>query len=384
MENENYRRCSRGLWDTSIPGIKFDEEGVSNYCRQFEDLIAHFRRDDESHRAWQASLDRIKKQGKGKRYDCLIGLSGGTDSSYLLHLAVREWGLRPLAMYLDNGWSTAKSVKNIKLVTGALGVDLVSEVIDYREVKAILVAYMRAGIPWIDGPTDRAIKSSLFRTAAREDIKAVMVGTDFRSEGKQPDEWTHNDARLFKSIAKQFASIPIKSYPNMGLIEQTYYTFFKRIKRYQPFYHLQYTKQNAIDILRERYNWEYYGGHHHENLFTKFVITNWLPNKFSIDKRIITLSAQVMMGARNREDAINELAHKPSEERQSNIDAEIVMKKLDLSKEEFEEIWTRPNRTFRNYPNYHDLYIWIGKNFRFLLGILMPTLPKMTIGRLIK
>ena len=196
--------CSKGVWDSSIPDIKFDQSGVSNYYKNFLKIEKEFPVGNEGKKRWDNFLIEIKKTGRGKKYNCIIGLSGGVDSSYLLHLAVKEWGLRPLAFNLDNGWSSKIAVSNIKSLTNDLGVDLETYVINYEEVKIALRSYMKASLPWVDGATDRAIKSSIYRTAYKEGITSILVGTDFRSEGRQPNEWTHNDAKLFSYILKNF------------------------------------------------------------------------------------------------------------------------------------------------------------------------------------
>ena len=190
-----YKICTRGIWDTTVPGIKFDENGVSNYAKMLDKLIELSPEGEVGNSYWENIVDRMKEKGKGKKYDCVIGVSGGTDSSYLLHIAKKTYGLRPLAVNLDNGWSSEIAVQNIKKVTKSLDIDLETFVIDYEEVKAVLRAYMKAGLPWIDGPTDNAIKSVLFNIADREGIKFVINGSDFRSEGKQPSEWTYTDSK---------------------------------------------------------------------------------------------------------------------------------------------------------------------------------------------
>lgn len=379
MKKAGFKICSKGLWDTSIPDISFDDEGVSNYYHMFQRLQDEFPRGKKGTERWGKIVKTIREKGNSDKYDCVIGLSGGTDSCYLLHKAVTEWGLRPLAVCLDNGWSSDISVSNIKKLVTQLNVDLETYVIDYEEVKSVLTAYMKAGIPWIDGPTDRAIKSCLYNMAAKEGIKTILVGTDFRSEGKQPAEWTHNDSKMFNYIVKKFSSIKLKSYPKMSLLKQLYYGGVKKINRYQPFYFVDYNKNDAQKYLIEKYNWKYYGGHHHENLFTKFAIAHWLYEKFNIDKRIITLSAQVVSGDKDRDEALEELKRKPYEEKQLTIDKSIVIKKLGLTRQEFQTIWGQPNKTFHNYPSHYNFYMKYSKYIKKYYFLFMPTRPKMIV-----
>lgn len=379
MSENNFQRCVKGVWDTTIPNITFDSSGVSNYYKMFKRLETEFPTGEEGKSRWKKIIENIKEEGKGKKYDCLIGLSGGVDSCYLLHLAVKEWGLRPLAFNLDNGWSSNIAVSNIKTMSDELNVDLETYVIDYEEVKSVLRAFMKAGLPWVDGATDRAIKSSMYKIAAKEGIRNILVGTDFRSEGKQPEEWTHGDAKLFKYVVRTFEGTKLKTYPNMSLRRQIYYGAVKKIKKYQPFYYLDYEKQIAKDYLINNYNWKDYGGHHHENLFTKFIISYWLKKKFNIDKRIITLSAQVITNQKDRELAMEELSLPPYDLEQMERDKKTVIKKLDLTEEEFEMIWSQENKTFRDYPSHYNLFM---KNKNFIKKYshyVMPTKPKMIV-----
>lgn len=379
MLKDKYQRCVKGVWDTTIPDIKFNEEGVSNYYKRFVNLEAEFPRGDEGKKRWFNIIKKIKSEGKGNKYDCLIGLSGGVDSCYLLHLAVKEWGLKPLAFNLDNGWSSDIAVSNIKTMTDHLNVDLETLVIDYEEVKTVLRAFMKAGLPWVDGATDRAIKSAMYKVAHKEGIKTILVGTDFRSEGKQPEEWTHGDSKLFNHVVKVFEGKKLKTYPNMSLRRQIYYGAVKKIKKYQPFYYLDYEKQVAKDLLIEEYGWKDYGGHHHENLFTKFIISYWLRKKFNIDKRIITFSAQVVSNQMKRDEAIKELSLPPYDIEQMERDKKTVIKKLDLTEEEFMNIWSQENKTFRDYPSHYDLFMKNKNLIRKYSHYVMPTKPKMII-----
>jgi len=374
------QRCNKGVWDSTIPNILFDENGVSNYYKMFKKLENEFPRGEKGKEKWNKSIELIKKEGKGKKYDCIIGLSGGVDSCYLLHMAVKEWGLRPLAFNLDNGWSSDIAVSNIKAMTDELNVDLETYVIDYEEVKPVLRSFMKAGLPWVDGATDRAIKSSIFKIASKEGIKNILVGTDFRSEGKQPEEWTHIDSKLFSHIVKKFEKkAKLTTYPNLSLIKQIYYGAVKNIKRFQPFYYLEYQKKVAKDFLIENYEWKDYGGHHHENLFTKFIISYWLKKKFNIDKRIITFSAQIISGEKDREEAIKELNLPPYDPEQMERDKKTVIKKLGLSEEEFELIWKGENKTFKDYPSHYNLFIKNKKMIKKYSHLVMPTKPKMIV-----
>ena len=371
---ENYKICTKGIWDTTIPSITFNTEGVSDYARMFESLVKAYPRGEQGKAEWEKIVTDIKKKGKGKRYDCIIGVSGGTDSSYLLHLS-REYGLRPLAVNLDNGWNSDISVKNIKKVTARLNIDLETYVIDYEEIKDLLRAYMCATLPWVDIPTDIAIKAVLYKIAAREGIKYILRGNDFRSEGSQPREWTYGDGKQLLYVHKKFGTVKLKTFPNYSLFQLVYNGYLKGIKSIYPFYFLEYKKNEAQKFLQQEYQWEYYGGHHHENIFTKFAISYWLPVKFGIDKRIITLSAQVMSGEITRDQAL-EMMKKPSYDTLTiKRDINYVLKKLDLLQDDFDQMMKAPNKYYTDYPSYYPIVQRFSGAAGWMIRRILPYKP---------
>ncbi|GAB3961718.1 N-acetyl sugar amidotransferase [Spirosoma harenae] len=369
------RVCTKGVWDDTIPTISFDENGVSNFCKLQEMMMAAYPRGAKGLADWQVLTTAIKETGKHKSYDCVIGVSGGVDSSYLLHLAV-QYGLRPLAVNLDNGFNSEIAVQNIYKVTSKLGIDLETYVIDYEEIKDLLIAYMKAGMPWIDTPTDLAIKATMYSVAQAEGIRYILRGNDFRSEGKQPKEWTYADAKQLLFIHKAFGSgIPLKTYPLLTLPKMIYSGVVKGIKDIRPFYYLDYKKQDAKRLLIERYDWRDYGGHHHENLFTKFSIAYWLPKKFGIDKRKINLSAQVLSNAITRDEALNQLKQPFAADNELEQTRAYIQKKLDLSDEVFQEIWSAPIRETFDYPSNYKLTLKLAHDFKPLLKRLYAFTP---------
>lgn len=348
---EVQQRCIKSVLDNTLPGSSFDEKGVSNYCEIYEKMAASFPMGEDGQLKWKSILNKLKEDHLKKDYDCIVGLSGGVDSSYLLHLAVKE-GLKPLAVYLDNGWSTESSVNNIKSMTRALNVDLETVVLNYEEIKDLMLAYMKAGLPWIDFPTDFAIQATLFKVAKRENIKAILIGYDFRSEGKQPTEWTYGDYKQLNYISKKFGKQKLKSYPVMKFHQLVFWSIIGKIKMIRPFYYFKYNKQAAKEYLMKNYEWQDYGGHHHENAFTKFAVAFWLPKKFNIDKRIITYSAQILSGQLSRNKALELLNNPAISEDEGEKLKNYVIKKLGISKEEFNSIWNSKNHSFYDYPSY--------------------------------
>lgn len=369
-----FKRCSRGIWDISVPGISFDDDGASNYSKIFDKFVEEYPRGIKGLRQWNEYLEKIRSKRGSGRYDCIIGVSGGTDSSYLLHLA-KEYDLKPLAVTLDNGWASKTAVQNIKRVTSALDIDLETYVIDYEEMKDILCSYMKASLPWIDSPTDHAIKSILYKTAHREKLKYILIGHDFRSEGTQPVEWTYGDGKQLRYIQKKFGTKKIRTFPCLSLTEQVKLGYVEGIKKLYPYYYIDYNKNDAQKVLEKLYDWEYYGGHHHENMFTKFAIAYWMRNKFGIDKRLITLSAQVLSGEISREEALEKISGPPYDPERMEADKEYVIKKLALNQSEFQDLWERPNKSFSDYPSYLPMIRKYSKAIKPLVRLVLPQKP---------
>jgi N-acetyl sugar amidotransferase len=365
--------CTRGVWDETIPGITFDENGISNYYYLMDRLMKAYPRGETGLEVWRSLTRKISGAGAGKPYDCIIGVSGGTDSSYLLWLA-KEYGLRPLAVNLDNGWNSDISVKNIKKMTDALNIDLITYVIDYEEIKDLNRSYMMAGLPWVDIPTDLAIKAVLYKIAAREGVKYILRGNDFRSEGTQPREWTYGDGRQLEFIHRKFGKVKLSSFPNYRIKDLLYYSLLRGIKSIYPFYYLEYSKKEAQKFLIEKFGWEYYGGHHFENIFTRFVISYWLYEKFGIDKRKITFSAQIISGEMSRTEAMKLLDSKPYDENEKRFFIDYVLKKLDFSMDDFGSLLAGENKSFTDYPS----------DYRFidnLIHISGPVLKKVFLHK---
>lgn len=367
--------CTRGVWDESIPKISFDENGVSNYANLYDKLAEAYPRGQKGRADWDAMIQKIKASGKGKRYDCIIGVSGGTDSSYLLHIS-KVQGLRPLAVNLDNGWNSDIAVKNIKKMTTALDIDLETYVVNYEEIKDLLKSYMYAGLPWIDMPTDLAIKAVLYKIAAREGVKHILRGNDFRSEGSQPTEWTYGDGKQLKYLHRKFGSVPLKTFPNYTILSLFYYGAIRNIKSIYPFYFLDYNKNKAQELLIGKYGWEYYGGHHFENIFTRFALTYWLYEKFGIDKRKISLSAQVLSGDTSRQAAVETIMEMPYDKDNIGEVLNYVTKKLDMSLSEFDVVFRSPNHGFTDYPSYSFIFNTMSRIATPLLKLIFNNKPQ--------
>jgi N-acetyl sugar amidotransferase len=341
--------CSRCIYDLKVPGISFDEEGVCNYCRQIEKIeIEYGTATGLGINKFSKILEDIKKKGKRKKYDCVIGVSGGTDSSYMLILA-KEWGLRPLAVHYDNTWNTAIATENIRKVTAKLNIDLSTYVVDNKEADDIYRAFLISGVPEFDASTDLALAQILRKTAAKFGIKYILEGHSFRAEGISPQGANYFDGKYIKDIHNQFGTIQMKTYPLM-----TFYQFMKWVLIYRqvfvrPFWYIDYSKQTARDRLISETGWEYYGGHHLENRAAAFAHKVYLPRKFNVDFRNLSLAAEVRNGKLDRELAL-EMYNTPIASDEELI--EYLKKRLNLSSEQFDEIMKSEKRSFRNFKTY--------------------------------
>ena len=346
--------CTRCVIDASVPGACFDEEGVCNYCHLHDVLDKQWPKGDEGQRDIEAIVEEMKAHGRRKDYDCVVGLSGGTDSTYLLYLAKRL-GLRPLAIHFDGGWNSEIAVRNIKQAVAKLDVDLYTYVVDWEEFKDILVAYLKSSLPWADAPTDMAIDATLYRVAAKEGIRYILNGSSFRTEGKMPTEWTYTDGRTIRYIHRHFGTMAMHSYPNLMLKDFIYFNIIRRIHPVRLLNHMDYHKSQARKVLENELDWQYYGGHHFESLYTRFAYAFWLPRKFGIDKRKITHSALVRNDEMTRDEALASLSESSYPEDKINEDVKYVMKKLDLTREEFVQIMDAPPKRYSDYPSYYPV-----------------------------
>lgn len=367
-------RCSRCIMDSKVPGIVFDEKGECVYCKIHDALDRAYPTGKEGEKILEGIFEKIKAVGTGKSYDCIVGTSGGTDSTYLLYLT-KKIGLRPLAVHLNNGWNSEIAAQNIRNAITKLGIDLRTYTIAWKEVRDLCVSFLKSSLPWSDVPADIAITSSLYKIARRENIKYIIVGNNFRTEGKQPTEWTYGDARLVKSIHRQFGTEKLETFPNLTLSDIAINGFIKKIKLVRPLYYLQYSKENAKAILKDELGWEYYGGHHYESVFTHFVLTYILPRKFGIDKRIVTLSAEVRSGYITRDEALATISSPPLPESEVEERLSHVLGKLELSREKFNKIMNLPVKSFTDYPSYYPLIRNFTNIMKFFVSFLLPWTP---------
>jgi N-acetyl sugar amidotransferase len=346
----NYKICTRCIYDNSVPSISFNKDGVCNYCEMTDALIVEYgvgnkKGDDELNKI----VSQMKHAGRNNKYDCIIGVSGGTDSSYLMHWAI-ENGLRPLAVHYDNTFNTAIATLNITKVSTKLKIDLYTHVVDNAEMEDIYRSFFYANVPEIDAATDLGCSELLYRVASKFKIKYVLEGHSFLEEGVTPLGKNYFDGKYIASIHKQFGKLNMKTYPLM-----TFYQFIKwililRIKKIRPFWYMKYSKAEAKIILAKEYSWEDYGGHHLENRMNAFSHSIYFPEKFEIDYRNNTLSARVRNGKMNREEAIKEYYDTPPHIEEGLED--YMKKRMNFSKEEYEKIMNAKPKYWYEYPTY--------------------------------
>ncbi|MBS4063680.1 MAG: N-acetyl sugar amidotransferase [Chitinophagaceae bacterium] len=357
--------------DTTDPDIVFDNKMVCNHYYNYQNNVkSRIEVGNQAESELVKIIEKIKREGKSKPYDCIIGVSGGTDSTFVAYKC-KELGLRPLAVHFDNGWNSELAVSNIEKVLNQLEIDLYTYVIDWKEFSDLQVSFLKSSTPDIEIPTDHAIFAILYKVAVKYKIKYIMNGMNFRTESIMPSSWAygHIDWKYIKNVHKTFSNGKLKSYPRFSFLDLFYYTFFRRIKFISILNYLDFNKEEAQKFLTDKLGWRDYGGKHHESVYTRIVQTYILPKKFNIDKRKAHLSNLILSGQITREQALKLLEIPPFEEQQSKEDVEYLIKKLKLSSGDFENIMNSPNKTFKDYPNNYTIYLIAKRLQQFLRKI---------------
>lgn len=345
-----YQICKRCIMDTSDPGISFDKNGVCNHCKDYDSQNQYLYSEKELKKI----IEKIKKDGQGKKYDCVMGVSGGVDSCMSAYLA-KKYGLNPLAVHVDNGWNSEVSQNNIERTLKKLGIDLYTHVIDWEEFKDIQIAFLKASVANIDYPYDHAITALLYNKAEEMGLKYIIYGTNIKTEFIMPREWGYNswDLKHLKAIYGKFGKIKtIKTLPTISLWKLFYYSFFKGIRIFRILDYIDYNKKESKEFLKHEFEWKDYGGKHCESIYTRFFVGYVLPQKFGFDRNRAWLSTLVLSGQITREEALEELRRGFYEtEKEMNDDKEYVIKKLGLTDDEFNQIMNLPVKSYRDYPN---------------------------------
>jgi N-acetyl sugar amidotransferase len=344
--------------DTTDPEISFDAAGVCNHCHRYDSvsktrLIPVEERDVRL----KALIREIKAVGNGKTYDCVIGVSGGVDSTYVAWL-VKNLGLRPLAVHLDNGWNSELAVANIEKTLNSLGIDLYTHVLNWEEFRNLQASFLKASTPDGEVPTDHAIFALLYELAATHGLKHVITGTNVVSEAILPEKWGYGyfDWRYVKDVHKRFGTSRLSTYPHFSLIKLAYFVFVRRIRMVSILNYVNYDKAEAMDVLKNQLGWVYYGGKHYESIYTRFFQAYILPRKFNIDKRKAHYSNLVLSGQMTRDEALEQMKLPVYPENLLEEDREYVTKKLGFSEVEFDAMMAAPTKTFEDYNTSHKIF----------------------------
>jgi len=357
--------------DTTDPAIVFDSEGVCSHCTRFETLCRpNWFPNDEGRRRLEAAVTTIKAEGRGRDYDCIIGLSGGVDSSWLA-VQVKELGLRPLVVHVDAGWNSELAVQNIQHLVEKLGFDLHTIVIDWEEMRDLQVAFLRSGVANQDVPQDHAYFAGLYAFAKKEKIRWVLSGGNYATEGILPQSWGYNamDVRHLRSIHRRFGQRPLRTFPTVSFFDLYIgHPILRGMKVLRPLDLMPYDKTSAMAALTARYGWRYYGGKHYESVWTKFFQGHWLPVRFGYDKRKAHLASLVVTGQMTRDAALTELALPAYPTEDLRRDLAYVAKKLGLTVAELEALRDAPLRTHHDYPSNEKLLTRLRDLYRSLPG----------------
>jgi N-acetyl sugar amidotransferase len=345
--------CTRCIYDETVPNISFDAEGVCSYCHQIDALEREYPTGAEGLARLEKMVDEIKTAGRGKKYDAVIGVSGGCDSSYLVHQMREVYGLRLLAAHFDNTWNSTIATENIHNVLEKLGVDLFTIVVDNKEYDDIYRSFFKAGVKDLETPTDIGLATTLYKAAEKFGVKYMIEGHSFRTEGVAPLGWIYMDGKYIDSVHRQFGTVPMRTFPNLWLADFLRWMIFGRIKKVRPLYYMDYDKEAAKRLLTEKYGWQWYGGHHLENRFTAFYHSHFLPTRWGIDFRIAGYSAYCRNGWMTRDEALRLMQEPPHIEEDL---VEFAKKRLKFSDEEFARLMNLPKKTYRDYKTYKETF----------------------------
>lgn len=356
-----YRICTRCVMDSSDTFIDFDDFGVCDHCRTYDKKIAPIWQMGEGRGDELAIIvDRIKKDGKGKDFDCILGMSGGVDSSYLLYLVTEKLGLKPLVFHVDAGWNSQIAVNNIECLVDKLGLDLYTHVIDWQEIKSLQRAYFKSGVPHIDTPQDHAFFATMYKFAADNKIKNIVTGGNYSTECvRNPKEWMYyqSDSMQLRDIYKKHGDAPLKNYPMTNILwHKVYLPYYKGIKLHRILDFLPYDKESATQFLVDNYGFKRYPQKHFESRFTRFYESYWLTERFGYDTRKVQFSSLILTGQMSREEALMKLKIPAYDSKTVHLEFEYIASKLDMTREELVNCFELPNKTYKDYANQEQLY----------------------------
>lgn len=354
MDNTNYRICRRCIMDTTDSEIQFDEQGYCNYCRSYIKMAEDMRQTQAIREAeLQQLVAAMKSRGRNNEYDCLVGVSGGVDSTYVAYYLVHKLGLRPLAVHLDNGWDSELAVSNIEKTLINLNIPLYTKVLDWEGFRDLQVAFLKASVANAEIPTDHAIIAALFQIAVEKKIPYIIRGSNFVTEWILPKSWGYSsdDWYHIKALHRRFGTKKLKDFPHYSSFSYWFYYYaLRRIREIHILNYIPYDKFQAMRMLQNEFGWRPYGGKHYESIYTRFFQGYILPKKFNIDKRRAHLATLIMAGNITREKALAEIEQDPYADYNFEEEKAYVIKKLNLSPDEFEQIMALPPKSSKDYP----------------------------------
>lgn len=359
--NNKYQMCKKLVLDTTYPGINFDKNGISSQYWDYQNNIKD---------KWKASqngtfelekiVEEIKKKGSGKEFNCILGLSGGADSSYMLHAMVKQFSLKPLVFHVDGGWNSEIAVSNIKNLVEKLGLDLFTEVINWEEMKDFQLAMFKSGVPHIDIPQDMAFIGVLYKFAKKYNIPYILNGGNISTECVQrPLDIIYwgTDMRHIKDIIKKFSNNEMKTFPfSSAFYHKLYLRYFKNIKVIKPLNYINYIKKDAMNLMSNLYDWKPYPQKHFESRFTRFFEGYWLPTRFGFDMRKVDLSSLILTGQMTRDQAIEELKKPPYDVDLIDQDFHYIAKKLNIDSSELKKFHEMPKKYWMDYKNLNNIF----------------------------
>jgi N-acetyl sugar amidotransferase len=373
MNSRPYQICTNCVMDTSDTTLRFDERGWCQYCCNYhKNILPNWHPDERGLAEIAPVIDKIKREGRGRQHDCIIGISGGLDSSYVTYVAREKFGLRPLMFHCDTGWNSDLGVSNIQKMIDGLGLDLVTEVVNWEEMKDLQRAFFKSQVSFVDTPQDLALFSAMYNFAASNGFKYVITGGNNSTECvRESLEWTYfsTDTVQVRDIHRKFGSRPLKTFPTCDILKyRLYYRWLKGMRVVKMLDYVPYIKKDAIAELSGKFGWQPYPQKHYESRFTRFYESYWTPKKFGYDKRRAYLSSEILTGQLTREEALARIARPELDEETMAREFEYVATKLGWTVAEFEAIFKGRNKTFRDYRN-NMFLITLGANIFNLLGL---------------
>jgi N-acetyl sugar amidotransferase len=349
--------------DTSDSMIVFDDKGVRDHCNTFyKHTLPNWHTDERGQRELQTLVSKIKQDGEGKDFDCIIGMSGGIDSSYLTYVAKEKLGLRPLVFHVDAGWNSQEAVNNIEKLVDGLGLDLYTEVIDWEEMRDLQLAFFKSCVPHIDTPQDHAFFATMYKFAEQYKVKYILTGANLSTECvRNPVEWMYyqSDSVQLRDIHRQFGTRPLVNFPVTSILwHKIYLPYVRGIKVVRPLNYVPYIKQDAMKLLIDKFGWQPYPQKHFESRFTRFYESYWLTKRFGYDVRRVQYSSLILTGQMTREDALEKLKQPPYDEATIGHDLEYVANKLGVPVDELNRCMVLPKKTYNDYKSQRQIYDW--------------------------